>query len=83
MVAKPLYPLYKNIIKPLDRVRYPELRYIFLVAALNFVFYLLIIFSTYFILYMVLILVVALGFNRGPMEGTAAHTAATKALMEA
>ena len=26
MVAKPLYPLYKNIIKPLDRVRYPELR---------------------------------------------------------
>ena len=28
MVAKPLYPLYKNIIKPLDRVRYPELRYI-------------------------------------------------------
>ena len=27
MVAKPLYPLYKNIIKPLDRVRYPELRY--------------------------------------------------------
>ena len=29
MVAKPLYPLYKNIIKPLDRVRYPELRYYF------------------------------------------------------
>ena len=29
MVAKPLYPLYKNIIKPLDRVRYPELRYHF------------------------------------------------------
>jgi len=28
MVAKPLYPLYKNIIKPLDRVRYPELRYV-------------------------------------------------------
>jgi len=28
MVAKPLYPLYKNIIKPLDRVRYPELRYL-------------------------------------------------------
>ena len=28
MVAKPLYPLYKNIIKPLDRVRYPELRFI-------------------------------------------------------
>ena len=27
MVAKPLYPLYKNIIKPLDRVHYPELRY--------------------------------------------------------
>ena len=27
MVAKPLCPLYKNIIKPLDRVRYPELRY--------------------------------------------------------
>ena len=32
---------------------------------------------------MVLILVVALGFNRGSMEGTAAHTAATKTLMEA
>lgn len=29
MVAKPLCPLYKNIIKPLDRVRYPELRYNF------------------------------------------------------
>ena len=28
MVAKPLCPLYKNIIKPLDRARYPELRYI-------------------------------------------------------
>lgn len=28
MVAKPLCPLYKNIIKPLDRDRYPELRYI-------------------------------------------------------
>ena len=27
MVAKPLCPLYKNIIKPLDRARYPELRY--------------------------------------------------------
>ena len=26
MVAKPLCPLYKNIIKPLDRGRYPELR---------------------------------------------------------
>ena len=26
MVAKPLCPLYKNIIKPLDRARYPELR---------------------------------------------------------
>ena len=36
-----------------------------------------------FILYMVLILVVAFGFNRGSMEGTAAHTAATKTLMEA
>lgn len=35
------------------------------------------------VLYMVLILVVALGFNRGSMEGTAAHTAATKTLMEA
>ena len=35
------------------------------------------------LLYMVLILVVALGFNRGSMEGTAAHTAATKTLMEA
>jgi len=32
---------------------------------------------------MILILVVALGFNRGSMEGTAAHTAATKTLMEA
>ena len=29
MVAKPLCPLYKNIIKPLDRARYPELRYIY------------------------------------------------------
>ena len=29
MVAKPLCPLYKNIIKPLDRARYPELRYVF------------------------------------------------------
>ena len=28
MVAKPLCPLYKNIIKHLDRARYPELRYI-------------------------------------------------------
>ena len=27
MVAKPLCPLFKNIIKPLDRARYPELRY--------------------------------------------------------
>ena len=27
MVAKPLCPLYKNVIKPLDRARYPELRY--------------------------------------------------------
>ena len=27
MVAKPLCSLYKNIIKPLDRARYPELRY--------------------------------------------------------
>ena len=27
MVAKPLCPLYKNIIKSLDRARYPELRY--------------------------------------------------------
>ena len=26
MVAKPLCPLYKNIIQPLDRARYPELR---------------------------------------------------------
>ena len=31
MVAKPLCPLYKNIIKPLDRARYPELRYVLLV----------------------------------------------------
>ena len=29
MVAKPLCPLYKNIIKPLDRARYPELRYLY------------------------------------------------------
>lgn len=28
MVAKPLCPLYKNIIKHLDRARYPELRYL-------------------------------------------------------
>ena len=28
MVAKPLCPLYKNIIKPLDRASYHELRYI-------------------------------------------------------
>ena len=28
MVAKPLCPLYKYIIKPLDRAYYPELRYI-------------------------------------------------------
>ena len=28
MVAKPLCHLYKNIIKPLDRARYPELRYV-------------------------------------------------------
>ena len=27
MVVKPLCPLYKNIIKSLDRTRYPELRY--------------------------------------------------------
>ena len=31
MVAKPLCPLYKNIIKPLDRTRYPELRYLCIV----------------------------------------------------
>ena len=30
MVAKPLCPLYKYIIKPLDRAYYPELRYILL-----------------------------------------------------
>lgn len=29
MVAKPLCPLYKNIIKPLDKAHYPELRYNF------------------------------------------------------
>ena len=34
MVAKPLCPLYKNIIKPLDRVRYPELRYAYCIFAL-------------------------------------------------
>lgn len=28
MVAKPLCPLYKYIIKPLDRAYYPELRYL-------------------------------------------------------
>ena len=33
MVAKPLCPLYKNIIKPLDKAHYPELRYGF---ALNY-----------------------------------------------
>ena len=32
MVAKPLCPLYKNIIKSLDRARYPELRYNLLVS---------------------------------------------------
>ena len=32
MVAKPLCPLYKNIIKHLDRARYPELRYQFVLA---------------------------------------------------
>ncbi len=39
MVAKPLCPLYENIIKPLDRARYPELRYIiaFVGVALWFV----------------------------------------------
>ena len=35
MVAKPLCPLYKNIIKPLDRARYPELRYIILNSVAN------------------------------------------------
>ena len=30
MVAKPLCPLYKNIIKHLDRARYPELRYFYI-----------------------------------------------------
>ena len=35
MVAKPLCPLYKNIIKPLDRARYPELRYKCLVYVRN------------------------------------------------
>ena len=29
MVAKPLCPLYKNIIKPLDKAHYPELRSIY------------------------------------------------------
>ena len=28
MVAKPLCPLYKYIIKPLDRAYYPELKYV-------------------------------------------------------
>ena len=36
MVAKPLCPLYKNIIKPLDRARYPELRYFIANGALLF-----------------------------------------------
>ena len=35
MVAKPLCPLYKNIIKPLDRARYPELRYICIGVYMN------------------------------------------------
>ena len=37
MVAKPLCPLYKNIIKPLDRARYPELRYFitFMASSMN------------------------------------------------
>ena len=45
MVAKPLCPLYKNIIKPLDRARYPELRYkgveitIIAKSGLSFVFF--------------------------------------------
>ena len=48
MVAKPLCPLYKNIIKPLDRARYPELRYIEKV----FLFYCYICHTdTFFILY--------------------------------
>ena len=36
MVAKPLCPLYKNIIKPLDRARYPELRFTILAQATTF-----------------------------------------------
>ena len=43
MVAKPLCPLYKNIIKPLDRARYPELRYIWSVKLFLYEFR-----STYF-----------------------------------
>ena len=35
MVAKPLCPLYKNIIKHLDRARYPELRYFYKKNALQ------------------------------------------------
>ena len=35
MVAKPLCPLYKNIIKPLDRARYPELRYMCSIVPLS------------------------------------------------
>lgn len=37
MVAKPLYPLYKYIIKPLDRAYYPELRYIIITCLLQVV----------------------------------------------
>ena len=35
MVAKPLCPLYKNIIKPLDRARYPELRFNYKLSQTN------------------------------------------------
>ena len=41
MVAKPLCPLYKNIIKHLDRARYPELRYNFnrcIIASISYNF---------------------------------------------
>ena len=42
MVAKPLCPLYKNIIKPLDRARYPELRY-YLIVPLLFSYFIVLI----------------------------------------
>ena len=38
MVAKPLCPLYKYMIKPLDRAYYPELRYHYILRQLLILF---------------------------------------------